>query len=82
MAKKDTFYRHLSTTQIEEIYEMKEIDELLREKEKHRSIIQTIELVFIIIALIIQMPATMRVFYVKKRLKKEEEDVYKRQILI
>ncbi len=65
-AEKDTFYRHLSTTQIEEIYEMKEIDELLLEKEKHRSIIQTIELVLIIIALIILIPATIRIFYVKK----------------
>lgn len=77
LAKKDTFYRHLSTTQIEEIYEMKEIDELLLEKEKHRSIIQTIELVLIIIALIILIPATIRIFYVKKRLKKEEEEIRK-----
>lgn len=77
LAKKDTFYQHLSTSQIEEIYEMKKIDELLLEKEKHRSIIQTIELALITIALIILIPATIRIFYVKKRLKKEEEEIKK-----
>ena len=66
LAKKDTFYQHLSTSQMEEIYEMKKIDELLLEKEKHRSIIQTIELALITIALIILIPATIRIFYVKK----------------
>lgn len=77
LAKKDTFYQHLSTSQMEEIYEMKKIDELLLEKEKHRSIIQTIELTLITIALIILIPATIRIFYVKKRLKKEEEEIKK-----
>lgn len=77
LAKKDTFYQHLSTSQMDEIYEMKKIDELLLEKEKHRSIIQTIELALITIALIILIPATIRIFYVKKRLKKEEEEIKK-----
>ena len=77
LAKKDTFYQHLSTSQMEEIYEMKKIDELLLEKEKHRSIIQTIELALITISLIILIPATIRIFYVKKRLKKEEEEIKK-----
>ena len=77
LAKKDTFYQHLSPSQMEEIYEMKKIDELLLEKEKHRSIIQTIELALITIALIILIPATIRIFYVKKRLKKEEEEIKK-----
>lgn len=77
LAKKDTFHQHLSTSQMEEIYEMKKIDELLLEKEKHRSIIQTIELALITIALIILIPATIRIFYVKKRLKKEEEEIKK-----
>ena len=77
LAKKDTFYQHLSTSQMEEIYEMKKIDELLLEKEKHRSIIQTIELALITIALIILIPATICIFYVKKRLKKEEEEIKK-----
>ena len=77
LAKKDTFYQHLSTSQMEEIYEMKKIDELLLEKEKHRSIIQTIELALITIALISLIPATIRIFYVKKRLKKEEEEIKK-----
>ena len=77
LAKKDTFYQHLSTSQMEEIYEMKKIDALLLEKEKHRSIIQTIELALITIALIILIPATIRIFYVKKRLKKEEEEIKK-----
>ena len=77
LAKKDTFYQHLSTSQMEEIYEMKKIDELLLEKEKHRSIIQTIELALITIALIILIPATIHIFYVKKRLKKEEEEIKK-----
>ena len=77
LAKKDTFYQHLSTSQMEEIYEMKKIDELLLEKEKHRSIIQTIELALITIALNILIPATIRIFYVKKRLKKEEEEIKK-----
>lgn len=61
---------------MEEIYEMKKIDELLLEKEKHRSIIQTIELALITIALIILIPATIRIFYVKKT-KKEEEEIKK-----
>lgn len=77
LAKKDTFYQHLSTSQMEEIYEMKKIDELLLEKEKHRSIIQTIELALITIALIILIPATIRIFFAKKRLKKEEEEIKK-----
>lgn len=75
LAKKDSFYQHLSTTQMDEIYEMRKIDELILEKEQHRSIVQTIELVLIIIALLILIPATIRIFYVKKRLKKEEEEI-------
>ena len=77
LAKKDTFYQLLNEREMEEIYEMKKIDELLLEKEKHRSIIQTIELALITIALIILIPATIRIFYVKKRLKKEEEEIKK-----
>lgn len=75
LAKKDSFYQHLSTTQMDEIYEMRKIDELILEKEQHKSIVQTIELAFIIIALLLLIPATIRIFYVKKRLKKEEEEI-------
>lgn len=77
LAKKDSFYQHLSTTQMNEIYEMKKIDELLFEKERHKSIVRTIELILIIIALLILIPATVRICYVKKRLKKEEEEIRK-----
>ena len=75
LAEKDSFYRHLSTTQMDEIYEMKKIDELLLEKERHKSMVQTIELTVIIILLLILIPATIRIFYVKIRLKKEEKAI-------
>lgn len=75
LAKKDSSYQHLSTSQMNEIYEMRKIDELLLEKERYKSMIQTIELVLIIIALLILTPATIRIFYAKKRLKKEEKEI-------
>lgn len=75
LAKKDSFYRHLSTTQMDEIYGMRKIDELLLEKERHKSLVRTIELILIIIALLILIPAAIRIFYARKRLKKEEKEI-------
>lgn len=74
LAKKDSFYRELSSSQMEEIYEMRSIESLLLEKEQHKAMIHYIGLALIAIALLILIPSTIRIYYVRKRLKKEEEE--------
>ena len=75
LAKKDSFYRELSTSQMNEIYQMRNMDNLLLEKEQHKTILHSIGLALIAIALLILIPSTVRIYYARKRLKKEEEEI-------
>ena len=75
LAKKDSFYRALSVSQIDEIYQMRNMDNLLLEKEQHKTMIRYIVLILIAIALLALIPSTLRIYYARKRLKKEEEEI-------
>ena len=74
LAQKDTFHRNLSTSQINEIYEMYNINNLILEKEQHKTMKRYIIIAVIAIALLILIPSTIRIYSVRKRLKKEEEE--------
>lgn len=74
LTKKNTFYRNLSASQMNEIYEMRNIDNLILEKEQYQSMIHYITIIVIAIALLIMIPSTVRIYYVRKKLKKEEEE--------
>lgn len=75
LAKKDSFYRALSVSQIDEIYQMRNMDNLLLEKEQHKTMTHYIALILIAIALLALIPSTLRIYYARKRLKKEEEEI-------
>lgn len=74
LTKKNAFYRDLSASQTDEIYQMLNIDKLILEKEKHQTIIHYISILLIIITLVILIPSTIRIYHIRKRLKKEEEE--------
>lgn len=74
LAKKNTFYRNLSTSQINEIYEMRKIDNLILEKEQHQVVTHYIVIALITIALLILIPSIARICYVRKKLKREEKE--------
>lgn len=74
LTKKNTFYRNLSASQMNEIYEMRKIDNLILEKEQLQSMIHYIIITLIVIALLIMIPSTIRIYHVRKKLKKEEEE--------
>lgn len=75
LAKKDSFYRELSDSQVNELNEMHNIDNLLLEKEQHKALIQTIGLILITIALLVLIPSTIRIYCMRKKLKEEEEEI-------
>lgn len=75
LAKKDSFYIDLSASQMEEIHQMRNMDNLLLEKEQNKAMIHYCVIALIVIALIILIPSTIRVYSVGKRLKKEEEEI-------
>lgn len=75
LAEKDSFYRHLSLSQMNEIHQMLNMEDLLLEKEQHKSLIHGISLALIIIALLILIPSTFRIYCVRRKLKKEEEEI-------
>lgn len=77
LVQKDSFYRELSSSQMKEIYEMRNIENLLLEKEQHKAMIHYIGLALIAIALLILIPSAIRIYYARKRLKKEEEETRK-----
>ncbi|WP_455586546.1 sensor histidine kinase [Bacteroides sp.] len=81
LAKKDSFYRDLSTSQMEEIHQMRNMDNLLFEKEQNKTIVHYIMLALIAIALLILIPSTIRIYCVRKRLKKEEEEIRKMTLI-
>lgn len=75
LAKKDSFYRALSISQTNEIYQMRNMDNLLLEKEQYKAMIHYAGLGLIAIALLILIPSVVRINYVRKKLKKEEEEI-------
>lgn len=75
LAQKDSIYSDMSTSQMDEIYQMSSIDNLLLEKERHRKFYHYIMLALIVIALLVVVPSTIRIYSVRKRLKKEEEEI-------
>lgn len=77
LAKKDSFYIELSTSQMDELHQMSNIDKLLLEKEQHKTIIHYIALSLIVIALLVLIPSVVRIYSVRKRLRKEEEEIRK-----
>ena len=76
LAQKDSFYRELSVSQMDEIYQMRNMDNLLLEKERYKAIIHYAGLSLITIALLILIPLTIRIYCVRKKLKKEEKEIY------
>lgn len=81
LAKKDSFYRALSVSQIDEIYQMRNMDNLLLEKEQHKTMTHYIVLLLIAIALLTLIPSTFRIYYSRKRLKREEEEIRKMTLI-
>lgn len=72
LLQKDSIYRDLSLSQMEEVYQMHNMDRLLLEKEQHRMMVHTITLVLIGLALLTLMPFVIRICYVRRKLKKDE----------
>lgn len=75
LAQKDSFYKELSVSQMDEIYRMRNMDSLLLEKEQHKTIIHGIILIVVVIALLILIPSIIRIYKVRKKLKQEEEEI-------
>lgn len=74
LLQKDSIYRDLSASQMDEVYQMYNMDKLLLEKEKHQLMVHSIELVLIGLALLALLPFTIRIYYVRRRLKKDEAE--------
>lgn len=72
LAKKDSFYRALSISQTNEIYQMRNMDNLLLEKEQYKAMVHYAGLGLIAIALLILTPSVIRIYYVRKKLKKKK----------
>ena len=50
---------------------------LLLEKEQYKAMVHYAGLTLIAIALLILIPSTIRIYYVRKKLRKEEEEIRK-----
>lgn len=74
LEKKNTFYRNLSAAQINEMYKMRDMNNLILQKEQHQTVIHYIIITLIAVALLILIPSTIRIYYVRKKLRKEEEE--------
>lgn len=72
LLQKDSIYRDLSVSQMDEVYQMYNMDKLLLEKEQHRMMMHTITLVLIGLALLMLVPFIVRIYYVRRKLKKDE----------
>ena len=77
LAQKDTFYQDLSISQMNEIYQMRKIDNLLLEKEQHKEIIHYIGFVLIAMALLVLIPFAIHICFIRRRLKKEEKEIFR-----
>lgn len=75
LAEKDSFYMELSTSQMQEIYQMHNMDTLLLEKEEYKMIVHSIMIALIAIALLILIPSTLRICYARNKLRKEEKEI-------
>lgn len=75
LAKKDSFYRELSVSQMDEIHHMHHINELYLEKEHYGTIFNYIVSALIAIALIVLVPITIRIYNTRKKLTKEEKEI-------
>ena len=56
---------------------MRNMDNLLLEKEQYKAMVHYAGLTLIAIALLILIPSTIRIYYVRKKLRKEEEEIRK-----
>ena len=74
LSQKDSSYRDLSISQMDEVYQMYNMDKLLLEKERYQTIVHTVELVLIGLALLALIPFTIRIYYVRRKLKKDESE--------
>lgn len=81
LAQKDSFYYELSTSQMDEIYQMKNMDILILKKERRKKTIHYISFILIGIALSVMVPATIRIFLLRKKLIKEEREIHKLNII-
>ena len=77
LAQKDSFYRNLSTSQMDEIYRMRNMDDLLLAKEHQRRSFHYICFALIAVALLIMVPSTIRIGLMRKRLRKEEKEIFR-----
>ena len=76
LAQKDSFYNELSTSQMDEIYQMRNMDNLVLKKEERKKTIHYISFILIAIILSIMIPATVRIYRLRKRLMKEERKIH------
>ncbi len=75
LSQKDSIYRDLSVSQMDEVYEIYNMDKLLLDRERHQTIVHVIELVLIGLALLALIPFTIRIYYVRRKLKKGESEM-------
>lgn len=81
LAQKDSFYRELSISQMGEIYQMRNMDDLLLKKEQRRKTVHYIIFTLIAIALLIMIPAAIRIYVLRKKLIKEEKEIHKLNLI-
>lgn len=81
LAQKDSFYRELSLSQMDEIYQMRNMDDLLLKKEQRRKTIHYIIFILIIIALVIMILSAIRIYVLRKKLIKEEKEIHHLKII-
>ena len=62
---------------MDEIYQMRNMDDLILKKEQHKKTFHYIGFILIAITLSIMIPATIRIYLLRKRLIKEERKIQK-----
>lgn len=75
LAQKDSFYNELSTSQMDEIYQMRNMDDLVLKKEERKKPIYYISFILIAVTLSIMIPATIRIYRLRKKIMKEEKKI-------
>lgn len=81
LARKETFYRQLSSSQIKELNDMHHLDSLLLKKEQYKATIRYVGLSLIALTLLILLPFTFRICCIRKKLKKEEEEIRRMSLI-
>jgi len=74
---KDSINQVISQKQMDQILQIYDIDKLQFEKERHKNERRTIFLFLIILGIILWATFTIRIIFVKKRLKKAEKEIRK-----